>query len=205
MFIKFLCSTYNFVFQYQDEEDRYLIPIMQQKTVTFATALLQVLAVIAIASGSPLLDKAMSSYIRASAIDYRLPTNVKPIHYIITLDPLLEDPDSTDPTTFTGEVKITVEVIEETESITLHYNDMSNVTINVARVTDGTDIPVQHTYDNITHFCTIRIDTSESGDVEGTFKTNEKYVITTNYSGYHRDDMYGFYRSSYKEENGATV
>lgn len=200
--IIFLCYSYNFVFQYQDKEDRYFIPIMQWKTVTFAIVLLQILVVITITSGSPLLDKTVSSYTRASVTDYRLPTNVKPIHYKIKLNPLIND---TDPTIFTGEVKIRVKIIEETDSITLHYNDLSINTINVIRVNNETDIPVYHEYDNVTHFCVIRINKDGNEDVEETFKTNEEYVITITYSGYHRDDMYGFYRSSYKDENGNTV
>lgn len=175
---------------------------MQWKIVTFATVLLQILVVITNASGSPLLDKTVSSYNRASVTDYRLPTNVKPVHYKITLNPLIED---LDPRTFTGEVQIRVKIIEETDSITLHYNDLSINTISVNRINTETDIAVYHEYDNITHFCTIRINKVENEDVEETFKTNEEYIITINYLGYHRVDMYGFYRSSYKDENGDTV
>jgi hypothetical protein len=173
---------------------------MQRKT--FAMALLQILAVITITSGSPLLQKTVLSYNRASVIDYRLPTNVKPIHYKITLNPLIED---TDPRNFAGEVKIRVKIIEETDSITLHYNDLSVNTINVNSVNSETHIPVYHEYDNVTHFCIIKIDKDGNEDEEGIFKTNEEYIIAINYTGHHRDDMYGFYRSSYKDENGDTV
>jgi aminopeptidase N len=167
-----------------------------------ATALLQILIVTTITSASPLLDKAITPDIRANEIDYHLPTNVKPIHYKITLSPLIE---ATDPKTFDGEVIIRVKVVEETRSITLHYNDLTIGNLNVTRVSTETDIPVNYEYDNTTHFCVIKIDKDEGDNVEDTFKANEEYVITIQYVGNHRDDMYGFYRSSYKDENGTTV
>jgi hypothetical protein len=165
--------------------------------VKFSTILLQVLVVIIFASASPLLDEGVSSNIRASKINYRLPTNVIPSNYKITLDPLIEDDD---PVTFTGEVKITVNVIEETESITLHYNDLSINELKVTIASSGAEISVVHDYDNITHFCVITIDAEEAK----IFKVDE-YVITVLYEGFHRSDMYGFYRSSYKDEAGNTV
>jgi hypothetical protein len=175
---------------------------MELKIVSFATTLLQILAVINFASASPLLEEAVLSNIRTSEINYRLPTNVIPSNYKITLDPLIEDDE---PRTFTGEVEITVKVTEETESITLHYNDLSINSINVTKVSNTTDISVHHEYDNVTHFFVIRIDTDEGENIEETFEANEEYIIKINYSGNHKDDMYGFYRSSYKNETGNTV
>jgi hypothetical protein len=173
---------------------------MEWKIVKFSATLLQILAVTTFTSASPLLEAAVPSNIRTSKINYRLPTNVIPSNYTITLDPLIEDDD---PKTFTGEVKIRVKVINETESITLHYNDLSINEINVTRVSTGEEFSAHHEYDNVTHFCIIKIDTEEDENI--IFKENEEYIITIDYSGYHRSDMYGFYRSSYKDEDGNTV
>jgi hypothetical protein len=168
---------------------------MQWETVTFAALLLQILMT---TSTLHPLEERVSSDIRESNIDYRLPTNVKPIHYKITLDPLIEVPD---PSTFTGEVIIRVRVLEETGSITLHYNDLTIQEVSIKRAGTDTDLPVKYTYDPNTHFWVL----SAGDDAEGTFKTNEQYLITINYNGHHRDDMYGFYRSSYMDAENKTV
>jgi hypothetical protein len=173
---------------------------MEWKIVKISTTLLQILVVITFTSASPLLEAAVPSNIRTSEINYRLPTNVIPSHYTITLDPLIEDDD---PKTFTGEVQITVKVTEETENIILHYNDLSITEIKVTSVNDDTEFFANYDYDSVTHFCTIKI--YSEGDENRMFKENEEYIITINYSGHHRSDMYGFYRSSYKDEDGNTV
>lgn len=188
------------LFQHQAKGNREFTLKMEWKIVKISTALLQILVVITFTSASPLLEAAVLSNIRPSEINYRLPSNVIPSNYVITLDPLIEDDD---PKTFTGEVKITVHITEETESITLHYNDLSIDEIKVTQVTDGKEFSAVYEYDNVTHFCVIKIDSEEDENI--IFKENEEYIITINYKGYHRSDMYGFYRSSYQDEDGNTV
>ena len=169
--------------------------------VTFAAVLLQIL--MTTSTLSP-IEEAVSSDIRPTNIDYRLPTNVEPIHYEIRLDPLIEEPGPAEepvPSNFTGEVIIKVKVLEETGSITLHYNDLTIENVRNTEASTGTDLDVSETYDNVTHFWVISL----SDEAEGTFKANEEYLITTNYTGNHRDDMYGFYRSSYRDTENKTV
>jgi len=192
---------YNHVFQKLLKEGRHYIPIMQWETVTFAALLLQILMT---TSTLHPLEERVSSDIKESNIDYRLPTNVKPIHYKITLDPLIDEPDSIEepvPSTFTGEVIIRVRVLEETGSITLHYKDLTIDEVRITADSTATNLSVIHTYDPDTHFWVL----SAGDDGEGTFKTNEQYLITINYTGHHRDDMYGFYRSSYMDAENKTV
>ena len=192
---------YNHVFQKLLKEGRHYIPIMQWETVTFAAVLLQILMT---TSTLHPLEETVSSDIRANNTNYRLPTNVKPIHYKITLDPLIEEPGPIEelvPSTFTGEVIIRVRVLEETRNITLHYNDLSIENVTITEASTETDLSVTHTYDNVTHFWVI----SAGDDAEATFKANKEYEITTNYAGHHQEDMYGFYRSSYRDTENKTV
>ena len=196
---------YNHVFQKLLKEGRRYIPIMKWETVTFAAVLVLILTT---TSTLLVLHGTVSSDIKASKIDYRLPTNVRPIHYKITLDPLIEEPGPIEEpvnSTFTGEVIITVKVLEETGTITLHYNDLTLEGVSIKRASSGTDLPVSDTYDSVTHFWVISLNTSADNDAETTFKANEEYLITTNYTGHHRDDMYGFYRSSYKDTENKRV
>jgi hypothetical protein len=166
---------------------------MRWETVTFAAVLLQILMTTSTHSA---IEEAVSYDIRESNIrvDYRLPTNVRPINYNITLNPLIEEPV---PSTFTGEVIIRVKVLEETGSITLHYNNLTIDGVNITEASTGIVLPVNDTYDNVTHFWVIRA----GATAEGTFKTNAEYLIAVNYTGHHLDDMFGFYRSSYRTEN----
>jgi len=178
---------------------------MQWETVTFAAVLLQILMT---TSAIHPVEEAVSSDIRATNIDYHLPNNVKPIHYKITLDPLIEEPGLIEepvPSTFTGEVIIRVKVLEETGSITLHYNDLTIENVRITEACTGRVLPVSETYNPVTHFWIISLNTSDGDEAEGTFKANEEYLITTNYTGHHQDDMYGFYRSSYRDTENKTV
>jgi len=183
---------YNHVFQKLLKEGRHYNPIMKWETVTFAAVMLQILTTSTL---SP-IEEAVSSDIRAINIDYRLPTNVKPIHYQITLNPLIEEPV---PETFTGEVIIRVKVLEETGSITLHYNDLTIKSVGITEAINGGIWPVIYMYDEVTHFWVLSLTNG------GTFKANEEYLIKITYTGHHRDDMYGFYRSSYRDTDNQTV
>jgi hypothetical protein len=183
---------YNHVFQKLLQEGGHNIPIMQWKTVTFAAVLLQILMT---TSTVPLLEKTDSSDIR---IDYRLRTNVRPIHYKITLDPLMEE--GSEPSIFTGVVEITVKVYDETENITLHHNEITINEFVITRVSTGSNLTTIESYDPVTHFWVLKLDTSNAEETERTFRRNEEYLIIAQYTGKLDDDMHGFYRSSYWED-----
>jgi hypothetical protein len=77
--------------------------------------------------------------------------------------------------------------------------------VNIIRVSNGENLTVSDTYDNVTHFWVLSLNTNAEEETDRTFRANEEYLITANYTGNHRDDMYGFYRSSYRDVNDATV
>ncbi|PSN39002.1 Aminopeptidase N [Blattella germanica] len=128
-------------------------------------------------------------------VEYRLPANVIPLHYDIKLTPLLES-DQSGPKTFEGEVEITISVLENTQTVTLHYNDMEIHNVIIEDVNNNEINTQSLLYDQTTHFLVIqRMDTDY-------FESGSEYLIKINYTGNHRDDMYGFYRSHYKVSNG---
>jgi hypothetical protein len=119
--------------------------------------------------------------VAAADNSYRLPKTVTPISYDLYLKPNFDSFE------FDGNVRIRVEVLEATNSITLHSNVSE---IKSTEVTDNASAPIvtNVAFDREKHFLTISSETS--------FETNE-YDIRIEFTGDLSDDMNGFYRSSY--------
>ncbi|KAL6254850.1 hypothetical protein P5V15_014189 [Pogonomyrmex californicus] len=120
-------------------------------------------------------------------IDYRLPTDIKPISYDIKLIPKLQDDFK-----FKGYATIKAVVKRATNNITLHVGNM--IEIESVTITLYDNIKLSSTYDNISEKYTI---TSSK-----IFKNNRLIQISFEYNGILSDIMVGFYRSSYFDENG---
>ncbi|OWB68833.1 hypothetical protein B5S30_g4223 [[Candida] boidinii] len=120
-----------------------------------------------------------------------LPTNVKPTHYNVTLEPLF------DSFTFNGEVKIELKVNETSDSIALHTVDIKILeTLLSTSSATGSVKPLDSSY----------IDDDQSTVFkfpEGTLVKDETVTLTIKFIGELNDMMAGFYRSTY-EENGET-
>ena len=132
-----------------------------------------------------------SSLARAAGEEYRLPITVTPELYIITLTP-----DYKDFANFTGEVEIVVLARTDGDSISLHYDDMI---IHERKVTDlfGTELDLgEDTYNETTNIYKLNLSNNQK------LTPNERYRIHINYTGFLRDDMAGFYRSSYTTADG---
>jgi aminopeptidase 2 len=123
---------------------------------------------------------------RATDEEYHLPVTVTPVSYIITLTPDFVD------FVFDGEVEISVTAEQETDNISLHYN---NMTLHSTEVLNERDEFLNFTedYNEETNIYTILLDnTTEPGN----------YTIRITYTGHLLDDMAGFYRSSYTTADG---
>ena len=117
---------------------------------------------------------------------YRLPKNVRPLSYDLYLKPELEN------FTFEGDVKIRVQVLENTNEIILHTNKQKIEVISVS----GPDTEVSITEPNIDvekHFLIINSSSVFSADTE--------YDISINFTAILSEDMTGFYRSTYSFGN----
>ncbi|PNF37826.1 Aminopeptidase N [Cryptotermes secundus] len=124
-----------------------------------------------------------ATQVKASDNSYRLPKTAGPISYEVYLKPDFES------FTFEGDVKIRVQVFEDTDTITLHSNrqTISNIT-----VTNNNEVILSTSEANIDsekHFLVI---SSESKFLKGT-----EYTINIAFTGILSEDMNGFYRSSY--------
>ena len=135
-----------------------------------------------------------SSEARAAGNEYRLPQTALPLVYTITLTP-----DYNDFANFTGEVEIMVIAKTDGNNISLHYADMI---IDSRTVTEANDAELKleedgdQSYNNATNIYTLTLSDGK------TFRPNNFYKIKINYTGYLRDDMAGFYRSSYTTADG---
>lgn len=130
---------------------------------------------------------------KADDISYRLPNNTKPEFYNISLVTFVNRNEFN----FSGVVQINVLVIEDSRNITLHARQL---TIEKVQLTDiGGNAIDDATFDyNIsTEFLTVTTDR--------TLLTGEKYILKVFYYGELRDDLQGFYRSSYVDEHGIEV
>nr|CAD7197139.1 unnamed protein product [Timema douglasi] len=125
--------------------------------------------------------------------EYRLPGNILPLHYNISLIPDLD----TENFTFTGEITIRFRGVKDTTTIVLHMNDTvvdedsmiirdlkSNLTISM--------IFTEYNEDN--HFYTIH--------PGGFIYSGMEYELSFKYEGNLRDDMQGLFRSSYVTKDG---
>ncbi|XP_015184597.1 PREDICTED: uncharacterized protein LOC107070683 [Polistes dominula] len=115
--------------------------------------------------------------------DYRLPNSMHPTSYEINLFPKLIGDFS-----FRGEVKINVTVDEPTKLIVLHYGSIFNVISSVSAENVKLEI-VDTNYDNETEKYSILL--------KKTLNKGNQIVLTFTYDSYLRNDMIGFYKSSY--------
>lgn len=127
-----------------------------------------------------------------SNINFRLPNNTIPEHYIISLRTWIHEGNFT----FTGIVTIDVRPTEPTDFITVHQEGFAIGDIQLSSE-DGL-IPIEpFEYNATLDFLTIPTSVN--------LNPRQRYSLRIEYSGTLRDDDLGFYRSSYVNDAGVTV
>ncbi|KAI9834855.1 MAG: hypothetical protein M1819_002763 [Sarea resinae] len=119
-----------------------------------------------------------------------LPANVKPLHYDLTLEPDFEK------FTYSGTVVIDLDVAEDTHSISLNTLEID---IHSTTVSSGSDVITSSpklAYNEDSQTTTVSFDK--------TIPAGTKAKLTHTFTGQLNDKMSGFYRSSYKDEEGNT-
>ncbi|KAM0212747.1 hypothetical protein ACHAQI_004704 [Fusarium lateritium] len=135
------------------------------------------------------------SDVASASLDVRrgrevLPKNVKPLHYDLTLEPNFET------FKYEGTVIIDFDVVEDSTSIALNTVDLE-IHDTLVEANDATisSSPTLY-YNKDTQTTTVTFDK--------TIPAGQKARLTQRFTGTLNDDMAGFYRSSYKDEQGNT-
>ncbi|XP_071548249.1 aminopeptidase N-like isoform X2 [Panulirus ornatus] len=127
-------------------------------------------------------------------IDVRLPRALKPLHYLVKLQPFINGNFS-----IIGYVEVEMEALEPTSNITLHMADIitRNETITLVPLgdLDGPGLRIKkHEYDNERQFYVAHL--------EQELQPGHKYLLSMEFLGYLNDQLHGFYRSSYRDTDG---
>lgn len=134
--------------------------------------------------------------------NYRLPTNIKPTYYDITLQPIFNTSND-ESFTFKGISVIELNVKEPTDKIIFHARNLNISSASIEILTNPYAEPSLNItniiYDEVEQrdFVTLILNKNVSLDVP--------LRLTLNYIGKLNDDLRGFYRSSYKNEAGEEV
>lgn len=126
--------------------------------------------------------------------DFRLPNVYNPIFYQIQIS-LTPEAFTEANNEFTGRVQVFFSVTADTESIKLHAHH-DYITINRVEFSGDEVTSDDYTVDNVTDILTINASTLTAGSINS---------MTIEYTGIlSTSDMYGFYKSSYVDEDGNT-
>ncbi len=124
----------------------------------------------------------------ATSTQFRLPANVRPVRYDLTLTPNLEG------FTFTGDESIELDVVEATDSVTLNAAELEIAGAELT-LADGTELPATVVMGEETERATFRV---------GQTVTPGKATLHVRFTGTLNDQLRGFYRSRYVGPDGET-
>ena len=125
----------------------------------------------------------MKEEVLREKVNYRLPNDTKPLKYLIEITTNIHDNDHNEQFKFTGKVIIDFEVLEATNQVTIHQRQL---TINKVSL-DG--LKKSFEYVKLTEFLII--------STEAMLESGSKHSLEIEYAGTLREDLKGFYRSSY--------
>ncbi|XP_016982032.2 membrane alanyl aminopeptidase [Drosophila rhopaloa] len=134
--------------------------------------------------------------------DYRLSEHISPVSYNISLRPYLLESDATKKFTFDGEVWIEIYPSETTSSVHLHSKNLTySLSEYWQKPATGVAAPTP-----------TRFGANQTNDDTDIVKltaptaltAQTTYILHFVYTGLMQDDMHGFYRSSYVDDNNVT-
>lgn len=161
--------------------------------------LVTVVSVFALAGSFPLETEVEEFRIAevATATSYRLPNNTRPIRYDISFTTHVHNAGQRD---FTGVVRIRIEVLETSSSITIHQRHLTIARVDLFSGATP-PVPVQEnipfTENPAREFVII--------PTVAPMQAGQQFVLQVTYSGLLRDFDQGLYRSSYMNSLNQTV
>ncbi|XP_020287755.1 thyrotropin-releasing hormone-degrading ectoenzyme-like [Pseudomyrmex gracilis] len=136
---------------------------------------------------------ALSETWENNTYEYRLPENVAPVHYDIKLIPYIEEGNFT----FDGESSIVVEIRRTTRELKLHIVWLTiDETATTLISNNDSYTPTNHTYCSMTQMLTLTFDNELSPGV---------YTLRMKFAGVLKNTPYGFYVTSYINEEGRKI
>ncbi|XP_037538536.1 aminopeptidase Ey [Nematolebias whitei] len=133
---------------------------------------------------------------------YRLPKSLVPLNYRVTLWPRLKKDPHTDLYIFTGDSVVEFECVEETDLVLIHSNKLNYTRQDngeLAMLTAAEGAPKAPSIKSswlqtVTQYLVLQLD--------GTLVKGQRYHLFTSFTGELADDLGGFYRSEYDDEDG---
>nr|XP_027223184.1 aminopeptidase N-like [Penaeus vannamei] len=125
-------------------------------------------------------------------LDVRLPRSIKPLHYVVKLQPFINGNFS-----IVGYMEVEMEVLEPTSNITLHISDIitKNDTVKVSDQATSRGLRIKkHEYDHSRHFYIAHL--------RKELQKGKRYILSMEFLGYLNDKLRGFYRATYKDVDG---
>lgn len=144
-------------------------------------------------------DTAEPAPLAEEKIDYRIPTNIIPSYYKLTLRPYLLGSDNEKRFKFDGEVSIIIQnKLSNQKTIILHSKNLTYTKKELFETEKPTNtIKILETEeDEVTNKFTLKLDTA--------LTANLNYTLHFVYTGIMEDDMHGFYKSSYIDNKNNT-
>uniref|UniRef100_A0A8D0HNN1 Aminopeptidase n=1 Tax=Sphenodon punctatus TaxID=8508 RepID=A0A8D0HNN1_SPHPU len=133
---------------------------------------------------------------------WRLPKALRPIHYSVTLQPVLKR-NSQDLYVFTGNSTVSFECLEATDLILIHskklnYTVQDGFLVSLRGLNGSSPPSIQATWlQNTTQYLVVQLG--------GQLEQNRSYELFSIFTGELADDLAGFYRSEYEDEGRRVV
>uniref|UniRef100_A0A6A7FVN9 Aminopeptidase N n=1 Tax=Hirondellea gigas TaxID=1518452 RepID=A0A6A7FVN9_9CRUS len=145
-------------------------------------------------TAEPMMPETTTATTTEKVMDVRLPRSIKPIKYMMRLQPFINGNFS-----IMGYIEVTMEVLEPTSNVSIHMADIItfNETIRLKPMDDLTGSGVritQHKYDKDREFYVAML--------EEPLMQGKQYVLSMMFEGLLNDQLKGFYRSQYTDEMG---
>lgn len=129
---------------------------------------------------------------------FRLPDNTEPTAYRLTITPTI-DPD-TNNFTFYGEVVINILAKTTTDELTLNSDGLNILKIEVTDTADTTTKVKVKDHNLVLKNQQLKIKIDKPGLI-----ANRNYDVKISFNGKLRDDMTGFYKTSYVDHESKTT